>query len=88
MPNALKIYFWAFMALALGATIWMDQWLVSVGVGFLTCVLGALAATHPTKATDPKRKEYKHIGIVLMLYGSVMSLLAIVDKFVLPYFIR
>jgi hypothetical protein len=85
---ALKIYFWIFMVLALVATIGMDEWLVSVGVGFLMCALGALAATHPTNATDPKRKEYKQVGVLMMLYGSVMSLLAIIDKFLLAYFIR
>jgi hypothetical protein len=85
---ALKIYFWIFMVLALVATIWMDEWWVSVGVGFVMCALGALAATHPTNATDPKKREYKHVGVVIILFGCVMSLMAIVRKFLLAYFIR
>ncbi len=84
---ALRIYFWVFIAMAFVGT-WMDQWLISIGIGFLTCALGALAATHPTDASDPQKREYKHIGVVLMLFGCAMSLMAIVRKFLLAYFIR
>jgi hypothetical protein len=83
---ALRIYFWIFGAVGLMA-IWMDEWWVSVGVGFVMCALGALAATHPTDASDPKRKEYKHAAILLMVSGCVMSLLGLIRKFLLACFI-
>jgi hypothetical protein len=84
---ALRIYSWIFVALGL-LSIWRDEWWVSVGVGFGMCALGALAATHPTDVSDPKRKEYKHAAIPIIVFGCVMSLLAIIRKFLLAYFIR
>jgi hypothetical protein len=85
--DALRIYFLVWTALII-LTIWLDRWFVTVGFGSISCALGALAAITPTKAGDRERREYKHVGIVMMVAGSVMSLIAIIGRFLLAYFIR
>lgn len=61
---------------------------VSLGFGFISCVIGAMAATAQVDREDPKRKDWKHAAIGLMVFGCVFSLIALIDIFVLPYLIR
>ncbi len=85
---ALRIYFSVGVMLIMLATIWVDQWLVLISVGFVTCSLGALAGTHPLIVKDIKRRRYKYLSIMLIAAGCAMCLMALVEKFLLPYFIR
>jgi tetrahydromethanopterin S-methyltransferase subunit D len=79
------VYVWAGLAIL---TVWLDRWTASLGFGFISCVIGAMAATTRVDPEDPKRKEWKHAAIGLMVFGCVFSLIALIDKFMLPYFIR
>jgi hypothetical protein len=79
------VYVWAGLGIL---TVWLDRWTVSFGFGFISCVIGAMAATAQVDPEDPKRKEWKHAAIALMVFGCVFSLIALIDKFMLPYFIR
>ena len=83
----LKIYFYVWAVLVI-FTVWMDRWYVTISSGTISCLLGTMAATTPIKADDPKAKEYRHVGIALMVIGCVASLMEIADKFLLKYFIR
>jgi hypothetical protein len=83
----LKVYIFAWAGLAI-LTVWLDRWTASLGFGFISCVIGAMAATTQVDPEDPKRKEWKHAAIWLMVFGCVFSLIALIDKFMLPYFIR
>ena len=76
---------WAGLAIL---TVWLNRWTVSLGFGFISCVIGAMAATAQVDPEDPKRKEWKHTAIALMVFGCVFSLIELIDKFTLPYFIR
>jgi hypothetical protein len=83
----LKVYIFAWAGLGI-LTVWLDRWTASLGFGFISCVIGAMAATTRVDPEDPKRKEWKHAAIGLMVFGCVFSLIALIDKFMLPYFIR
>jgi hypothetical protein len=47
-----------------------------------------MAATAQVDPEDPKRKEWEHTAVALMVFGCVFSLIELIDKFMLPYFIR
>lgn len=83
----LKAYGFVWAGLAI-LTVWLDRWTVSLGFGFISCVIGAMAATAQVDPEDPKRKEWKHVAIRLMVFGCVFSLIVLIDKFTLPYLIR
>jgi hypothetical protein len=83
----LKAYIFAWAGLAI-LTVWLDRWTVLLGFGLISCVIGALGATAQVDPEDPKRKEWKHAAISLMVFGCVFSLIALIDIFVLPYLIR
>lgn len=85
---AQRIYFSVGVMLIILATIWVDQWLVLISVGFVICSLGALAGTRPLFVKDIKRRRYKYLGIMLIAAGCTMCLMALVEKFLRPYFIR
>lgn len=79
----LKIYLSIGLLMLIVATIWKDQWLVLISVGLVTCILGVLAATRPLVFKDDKRRRYKHLGTLLIVAGCIMSLIALIDKFLL-----
>ena len=83
----LKAYVFVWAGLAI-LTVWLDRWTVSLGFGFISCVFGAIAATAQVDTENPKRKEWKHAAITLLVFGCVFSLLLFIDKFMLPYFFR
>lgn len=83
----LKAYSFVWAGLAI-LTVWLDRWTVSLSFGFISCVIGAMAATAQVDPEDPKRKEWKHAAITLMVFGCVFSLIVLIDKFTLPYLIR
>jgi hypothetical protein len=83
----LKAYVFVWAGLAV-VTVWLDRWTVSLGFGFISCLFGAIAATAQVDVDDPKRKEWEHVAIGLMVFGCIFSLVVFIDKFLLPYFVR
>jgi hypothetical protein len=68
----LKVYIFAWAGLAI-LTVWLNRWTASLGFGFISCVIGAMAATAQVDPEDPKRKEWKHTAIALMVFLSTNS---------------
>jgi len=85
--KVLKAYIFGWAGLAI-LTVWLNRWTVTLGFGFISCVMGAMAATAQVDPEDPKRKEWKHAAIALMVFGCMFSLIELIDKFALPYLIR
>lgn len=82
--NSLKIYFYVWAALVI-VTIWLDRWIATLSFGIVSSLLGAIAATTHIEPDHPKRKKYKQLGVLMILIGTFMSLLMIIDGFILGY---
>ena len=83
----MKVYIFGWAGFAI-LTVWLDRWTASLGFGFISCFMGAMVATARVDPEDPKRKQWKQAAILLMVFGCVFSLIALIDIFVLPYLIR
>lgn len=79
--DPLKFYFYIWAALAI-ITVWLDRWIAVLSFGTVSCLLGAVVATTGIES-DQQRKKYKQLGVLMMLGGCVMSLLMLVDRFIM-----
>jgi ABC-type glycerol-3-phosphate transport system permease component len=83
----LKAYIFVWAGLGI-LTVWLNQWIISLGFGFISCVIGAMAATAQVDLKTQSERNGSNTAVALMVFGCVFSLIELIDKFMLPYFIR
>jgi hypothetical protein len=82
--NGLRIVMlgWAVLVIA---TIWIDHWNTTFVFSEVTCLIGVVLLTATAESTAPARKDSRSFGLLLLLVGSLLSLLQAIDRFVIGY---
>ena len=69
----------------MGFVMWRDRWELSLIFGGITCAFGAVVLTARSASTQRELKESKSTGIVLLISGTVFSLIELIDRFIVGY---
>ena len=75
---SLLTYAWALLA---AGTIWLHYWFATICYGLISCVIGTVILVS-SPADDPQRKPFRLTGVLILLFGAVISLIGLFDAFV------
>ena len=82
-PKAsLLTYAWALLA---AGTIWLHYWVATISYGLISCAIGTLILASSPR-DDPQRRPFRITGLLILLFGAVISLIGLFDGFVLQDF--
>jgi hypothetical protein len=76
--NHLKLVMlcWSFLIMA---TIWIDNWFVSLTFGELTCALGVVILITTSAFIERDQKKARNLGLLLMVTGILFTLVETYD---------
>lgn len=83
LPKASMLtYAWALLA---AGTIWLHYWFATIAYGLISCAIGTLILVS-SPATDPQRRPFRITGLLILLFGALISIIGMFDRFVLQDF--